>query len=172
MVSGIILLFERPIRVGDTVTVGDITGKVSRIQIRATTIVDWDQRELVVPNKVFITDKLVNWTLTDPVTRVVIPIGIAYGSDEELAMRIFKQVSEETSLILKTPEPSVFFVGFGESSLDFSLRVYVRNMEDRLPVTDELHRRINRAFKEHNIEIPFPQRDLHIRSSALANGQI
>ncbi len=172
MVSGIILLFERPIRVGDTVTVGEVTGKVSRIQIRATTIVDWDQKELVVPNKVFITDKLVNWTLSDPMTRVVIPIGIAYGSDEELVTRIFKQVSEEIPMILKTPEPSIYFIGFGASSLDFSLRVYVRNMEDRLPVTDELHRRIKRAFKKNNIEIPFPQRDLHIRSSNVANGQI
>ena len=105
-------------------------------------------------------------------TRVVIPIGIAYGSDEELVTRIFKQVSEEIPMILKTPEPSIYFIGFGASSLDFSLRVYVRNMEDRLPVTDELHRRIKRAFKKNNIEIPFPQRDLHIRSSNVVNGQI
>jgi potassium-dependent mechanosensitive channel len=168
MVSGIILLFERPIRVGDTVTVGDISGKVSRIQIRATTIVDWDQKELIVPNKMFITDKVINWTLTDSVTRVVIPIGIAYDADEERALLIMKQVIEESPLILKEPEPTVYFSGFGESSLDFSLRVFVRDMEDRLPVADDIRRRIRHAFKEHNIEIPFPQRDLHIRSSALA----
>jgi potassium-dependent mechanosensitive channel len=168
MVSGIILLFERPIRVGDTVTVGNISGKVSRIQIRATTIVDWDQKELIVPNKMFITDKVINWTLTDPVTRIVIPVGISYGTDEELALRIFTQVMNESPLVLKEPEPAVFFVGFGESSLDFSLRIFVSVMEDRLPVTDDIHRRIRRAFKEHNIEIPFPQRDLHIRSSAFA----
>lgn len=172
MVSGIILLFERPIRVGDTVTVGEVTGKVSRIQIRATTLVDWDQKELIVPNKIFITEKLINWTLSDNMTRVVIPVGIAYGSDEEQALRILKQVIEESSLILKDPEPSVFFVGFGESSLDFSLRVFVRGMDDRLPVTDELHRRILHEFRAHNIEIPFPQRDLHIRSSVLSSGNI
>ncbi len=172
MVSGIILLFERPIRVGDTVTVGDVTGKVSRIQIRATTLTDWDQRELVVPNKIFITDKLINWTLTDPVTRVVIPVRIAYGSDEELALRIFKQVIEESPLVLGDPEPSVFFIGFGESSLDFTLRVFVRDMDDRLPVTDDIHRRIRRAFKANNIKIPFPQRDLNIRASEFYNTPI
>ena len=172
MVSGIILLFERPIRVGDTVTVGEVTGKVSRIQIRATTLVDWDQKELIVPNKVFITEKLINWTLSDNITRVVIPVGIAYGSDEEQALRIFKQVMDESPLILKDPEPTVFFVGFGESSLDFSLRVFVPGMEHRNPVIDELHRRILHEFRAHNIEIPFPQRDLHIRSSVLASGDV
>ena len=168
MVSGIILLFERPIRVGDTVTVGDISGKVTRIQMRATTIVDWDQKELIVPNKMFITDKVINWTLTDPVTRVVIPVGIAYDADEAQALRILKQVIKESPLVLKEPKPKVFLVGFGESSLDFSLRVFVREMEDRLPAADDIHRKIRLAFKEHNIEIPFPQRDLHIRSSPFA----
>ncbi|MDH5553495.1 MAG: mechanosensitive ion channel, partial [Nitrosomonas sp.] len=172
MVSGIILLFERPIRVGDTVTVGEVTGKVSRIQIRATTLVDWDEKESIVPNKIFITEKLINWTLTNTMTRVVVPVGIAYGSDEALARRIFSQVIEETSLILKDPKPSVFFVGFGDSSLDFTLRVFVRDMDDRYPVIDELHRRIMHEFQVHNIEIPFPQRDLHIRSSALSKEHV
>lgn len=165
MVSGIILLFERPIRVGDTVTVGDVSGKVCRIQMRATTITDWDQKELIVPNKTFITDKLVNWSLTDTVTRVVISVGVSYDSDDELALRILKQVVDEAPLALKDPEPSVYFLGFGDSSLDYNLRVFVEDLEDRLPVTDDIHRRIRRAFKEHNIEIPFPQRDLHIRST-------
>ncbi len=170
LVSGIILLFERPIRVGDTVTVGDVSGKVSHIEMRATTIIDWDMKELVVPNKTFITEKLINWTLTDTVTRVVIPVGIGYGCDEELALRIFKQIFDESPLVLNEPEPQVFFVGFGESSLDFSLRVFVRELADRLPVTDDIHRRVRRAFKEHNVEIPFPQRDLHIRSSEVPLG--
>lgn len=165
MVSGIILLFERPIRVGDTVTVGDISGKVCRIQMRATTIIDWDQKELIVPNKTFITDKLVNWTLTDTVTRVVIPVGVSYDSDDELVIKLFKQVIKDSPLVLDDPEPSVYFLGFGDSSLDFDLRVYVRELGDRLPAIDDLHRRIRVAFKEHNIEIPFPQRDLHIRTT-------
>ncbi len=171
MVSGVILLFERPIRIGDTVTVGDKTGKVSRIHIRATTLIDWDHKELVIPNKIFITDQFINWTLTNPVTRVVIPVGIAYGSDEKLALRIFKQVFEETPLILKNPEPTAYFVGFGDSSLNFTLRVYVNEIDNILPVTDEIHQRIKCAFKEHNIEIPFPQRDLHICSPVL-DGEI
>ncbi len=165
MVSGIIILFERPIRVGDTITVGDVSGKVCRIQMRATTIVDWDQKELIVPNKTFITDKLINWSLSDTITRVVIPVGISYDSDEEQAIRILKQVIEEAPLILDDPHPSVYFLGFGNSSLDLELRVFIRELGNRLPAIDDLHRRIRRAFKEHNIEIPFPQRDLHIRSS-------
>lgn len=172
LVSGIILLFERPIRVGDTVTVGDVSGKVCRIQMRATTIIDWDMKELVVPNKTFITERLINWTLTDTTTRIVIPVGIGYGCDEEVALKIFKQIFEETPLVLKDPEPSAFFIGFGESSLDFHLRVFVRDLGDRLPVTDDIHRRIRRAFKDHGIEIPFPQRDLHIRSSEVDFGRI
>ena len=170
MVSGIILLFERPIRVGDTVTVGDVTGTVCKIEMRATTITDWDQKELIVPNKMFITDKLVNWTLTDTTLRVVVSVGISYDSDEVLAQDILKQIVADTPKILKQPEPTVYFLGFGESSLDFSIRAYVRDLDDRLPVIDELHNKIRRAFKENNIEIPFPQRDLHIRSSVLSNG--
>lgn len=172
MVSGIILLFERPIRVGDTVTVGDVTGTVCKIEIRATTITDWDQKELVVPNKMFITDKLINWTLTDTTIRVVISVGISYDSDEVLAQRILKQILVDAPKVLNIPEPSVYFLGFGDSSLDFSLRAYVRDLDDRLPVIDELHNKIRQAFKENNIEIPFPQRDLHIRSSVLDGGVI
>lgn len=165
-VSGIILLFERPIRVGDTVTVADVHGNVTRISMRATTIVDWDRKELIVPNKIFITDKLINWTLSDTVTRVVIQVGISYNADEETATRIFRQILEESPLVLDDPKPNVFFLGFGDSSLDFQLMVYVRELADRLKLTDELHRRIRKAFKEHGIEIPFPQRDVHVYSTS------
>lgn len=165
MVSGIILLFERPIRVGDTVTVGDVTGKVCRIQMRATTITDWDQKELIVPNKTFITDKLVNWTLTDSITRVVIPIGVAYEADESLAQALIQQALEECPIVLKDPEPKVYFVGLGDSSLDFSARVFVCGLVERLTVTDEILKKVRELFKQHNIEIPYPQRDIHIRSS-------
>ncbi|MCK5355704.1 MAG: mechanosensitive ion channel, partial [Methyloprofundus sp.] len=119
MVSGIILLFERPVRVGDTVTVDNITGRVARIQMRATTITDWDRKELVVPNKTFITNQLINWTLTDPVTRIVIPLGISYDADVDLAQRIIAETLESVPLVLKDPEPNIFFIGFGDSSLDF-----------------------------------------------------
>ena len=164
-VSGIILLFERPIRIGDTVTVGEISGTVSRIQIRATTITDWERKDLVVPNKSFITDQLVNWTRTDNITRILIPVGIAYGSDTALAYQIITQIIRAHPLVLKEPEATVFFVGFGESSLDFEIRVFVKEIGNRLPLTHDLHMQINREFNERGIEIPFPQRDVHLRST-------
>lgn len=166
LVSGIILLFERPIRVGDTVTVGDVTGRVCRIQMRATHIIDWDMKELVVPNKNIITERLVNWTLTDTVTRVVLMIGVGYGSNVELVERVLKEVINSVESVLSEPEPSVSFMTFGESSLDFRVCVFVRELGDRIPVTHELHKKFYAALQEHQIEIPFPQRDIHIRSVA------
>ena len=166
MVSGIILLFERPIRVSDTVTIGTVTGKVSRIQMRATTLIDWDQKEHVVPNKTFITSPLVNWTLSDTITRVEITVGIAYGSDVELAHKVMLDTVLSTPLILTDPAPSVFIAGFGENSLTFSIRIFVSELSNRLPVTHDLYMRLEKALREHKIEIPFPQRDIHIRSVA------
>lgn len=165
MVSGIILLFERPIRVGDTVTIGDIDGKVSRIQMRATTIVDWDQKELIVPNKSFITEKLVNWSLSDTITRIVIPVGVAYDSDVDQVKSLLQQVIAETPSVLKDPAPDIYFLEFGDSSLNFSVRVFIQNLDDRLPVMNDLHRQIKIAFDNHNIEIPFPQRDINLRTN-------
>ncbi|MFH2002079.1 MAG: mechanosensitive ion channel domain-containing protein, partial [Planctomycetota bacterium] len=164
-ISGIILLFERPIRVGDTVTIAGINGTVSRIRIRATTITDWDRKELIIPNKAFITGELVNWTLSDPITRIIIPVGIAYGSDTTLALRIMEKVTQDSPLSLEDPPPRVLFVRFGESSLDFEVRVFVRGIGNLLSATHELHLAIDKAFREHGIEIPFPQRDLHLRSA-------
>ncbi|MFZ2404677.1 MAG: mechanosensitive ion channel domain-containing protein [Methylobacter sp.] len=166
MVSGIILLFERPIRVGDTVTIGTVTGKVSRIQMRATTLIDMDQKDLIVPNKTFITSQLINWTLSDAITRVVVPVGIAYGSDVDLAHKVMLDTVKAMPLVLSEPEPSVVLIGFGDSSLNFSIRIFVSELSNRLPVTHELHIRLEKALREHNIEIPFPQRDVHVRSVA------
>jgi potassium efflux system protein len=163
-VSGLVILFERPVRVGDTVTVGQLTGKVSQMRIRATTIIDWDRKEIVVPNKAFITEQVVNWTLSDPITRVVIPVGIAYGSDFNLAHRVMEETLRSLPLVLDEPEPRVYFTGFGDSSLDFKLYVYSRELEDRMPLTHAVHREIFAALRRHGIEIPFPQRDLHVRS--------
>ncbi len=164
MVSGIILLFERPIRVGDTVTIGDVSGKVSRIHMRATTLIDWDQKELIVPNKTFITSQLVNWTLSDAVTRVVIPVGIAYGSDLELAHKVMEETVRSTPLVLTEPAPSVLMVGFGDSSLNFSIRIFVSELSNRLPVAHDLHIRLEKALRAHKIVIPFPQRDIHVKT--------
>jgi len=163
-VSGLIILFERPIRVGDTVTVGQLTGTVSRLRIRATTITDWDRKEILVPNKAFITEQVINWTLTDPITRLVIPVGVSYGSDVQKAHRIMEDTLAKLPLVLDDPPPKVYFVGFGESSLDFKLYVFSRQLSDRLPLTHAVHEAILGALRENGIEIPFPQRDLHLRS--------
>jgi potassium efflux system protein len=160
-----VILFERPVRVGDTVTVGQLTGTVSRIRIRATTIVDWDRKEIIVPNKAFITEQVVNWTLSDPITRVSIPVGIAYGSDVELAHRIIQQTLESLPLVLDNPPPRVLFTGFGDSSLNFTLHVFLRQLTDRLTLVDQVHNAVLRVLRENDIQIPFPQRDLHIRST-------
>ncbi len=164
LVSGIILLFERPIRVSDTVTIGAITGKVSRIQMRATTLIDWDQKEHVVPNKTFITSQLVNWTLTDTITRLELFVNIAYGSDLELAHQVMFDCVLSIPEILKDPAPCVLIVGFGESSVNFSIRIFVDEMANRLPATHNLYIRIEKALRKHNIEMPYPQRDIHIKS--------
>lgn len=163
-VSGLILLFERPIRVGDTVTVGTVTGTVTRIRIRATTIVDWDRKELVVPNREFVTGQLINWTLSDAVLRVIVRVGIAYGSNTRLAADILYKVAEENPNVLEDPPPNVVFWTFGESSLDFELRVFVNTPQLYRTIAHELNLAIDDAFRENGIEIAFPQRDLHVRS--------
>lgn len=163
LVSGVILLFERPIRVGDLVTVDGNDGKVMRIQMRATTILDWDKKEVIVPNKTFITNKLVNWSLTETITRVVIPIGVAYGTDVEVAHQLILDTVRSAPLVLEEPEPSVFFVEFGDSSLNFSARAFVGELGHRMPATHDIHMRILAAFRKEGIEIPFPQRDVYVR---------
>jgi len=163
-ISGLILLFERPIRVGDTVTIGGINGTVSKMQIRATTITDFDRKELVVPNKEFVTGQLINWTLSDPILRVIIPVGIAYGSNTARAEELLYQVASKEPLVLDDPKPVVLFSAFGDSSLDFELRVYVREIDSFVPARHALHMAIDRTFREAGIEIAFPQRDIHIRS--------
>ena len=163
-VSGLIILFERPMRVGDTVTVGSVTGIVTRIRIRATTITDWDRKELIVPNKEFVTGQLVNWTLSDSILRVVVPVGVSYGTDVDLACQTMLRVARENPLVMRDPAPSVLFRQFGDSSLNFDLRAYVADFESYLPVLNDLHMCITKAFRQAGIEIPFPQRDLHVRS--------
>lgn len=166
-ISGLIILFERPIRVGDFVTVGGVDGAVTRIRIRATTITDLDRKELIVPNKTFITGELVNWTLSDPVTRVKVPIGIGYGSDTDLAERVMLDEARANSRVLTDPAPNTRMMGYGDSSVDYELRVYVNKWVNIVPVKDELYTAVFKAFKEHGIEIPFPQRDINVRTSGL-----
>ncbi|MDH2997906.1 hypothetical protein A1D22_00975 [Pasteurellaceae bacterium LFhippo2] len=163
-VSGIIILFERPVRVGDMITIGNFSGTVSKIRIRATTLIDGDKKEVIVPNKAFITERIVNWALTNSVTRLVISVGVAYGSDLEKVRALLHQAAEENELVLKDPAPSVFFLSFGASTLDHELRVFVGQLSDRMKTTDALNRRINELFAENNIEIAFNQLDVFIKN--------
>ncbi|MFT7464003.1 MAG: potassium efflux system protein, partial [Pseudohongiellaceae bacterium] len=165
-VSGLIILFERPIRVGDIITVGGIEGVVTRIRTRATTIRDRDRRELLVPNKEFITGQLVNWTLSDPISRLILPVGIAYGSDTALAERTLIEVASAHPMVLESPIPNVVFRNFGDSTLDYELRVFIADRDFWPNVTHELNTAIHQSFAERGLEIAFPQRDLHLRDGA------
>jgi potassium efflux system protein len=163
-VSGIIILIERPVRVGDIVTVGTTEGRVTRLRMRATTILDWDRKEYLVPNKEFITSSVVNWTLSDPITRIIINVGIAYGSDTAKARSLLLKVATENSLVVASPGPTALFRRFGDSTLDFELRVFVENRDLWPQLIDQIHSQIDAAFRAADIEIAFPQRDLHIRT--------
>jgi potassium efflux system protein len=161
-ISGIILLVERPIRVGDWVTIGKVTGVVKRINIRATTVQNWDRLEVVLPNKDLITKEVTNWTLADPVTRITVPIGVAYGSDVDEVKELLLRLVKEQPEVLKDPGPSVIFMKHGESSLDFEVRFFLGQTSLRLEMIDRMNRLINKMLKEKGIRIPFPQRDLHV----------
>ena len=164
LVSGLMLLFERPIRIGDVVTVADISGTVTRIRTRATTITGWDRKELIIPNKEFITGKVVNWSLSDSVLRLTMPVGIAYGSDTQLAREVLTRVVREHPNVLADPAPRIVFMAFGGSSLDFEVRVYIGSMDHYLSTIDEVNDAIDQEFRKAGIEIAFPQRDIHVRS--------
>ena len=165
-ISGLIILFERPIRIGDVVTIGDTEGVVTRIQIRATTIRTWDGKELLVPNKEFITGRLLNWSLSDQITRLTIAVGVAYGSDVQRAMLLMDEAARQNETILDDPGPYIMFNGFGDNALNLELRCYVGSQVHRLPAITNLHEEINRRFNEAGISIAFPQRDVHLDMSA------
>ncbi len=169
-VAGLIILLERPIRVGDIVTVDEVTGVVSKIRIRATSITNWDRKEYVVPNKEFITGRLLNWTLSDKVNRVVVNVGVAYGSDTDMACQLLLQAAKDHPLVSQEPAPVAVFEGFGDSTLNLSLRTFLPSLDHRLQVIHELHTAIDRAFRKAGLEIAFPQRDLHIRTIAKESG--
>ncbi len=166
-VSGLILLAERPIRVGDVVTVNGINGKVSRIRTRATTIAQWNGRELILPNKNFVTGEVINWTLSETKVRVDIPVGVSYDADDALAKRLLVQAAREHPIVLNDPEPSAYFVGFGASALDFELRAWIPDPEYLPQVREDLLKAVRKSYREAKLEIAFPQRDLHLRSGKL-----
>jgi potassium efflux system protein len=163
-ISGIIILFERPIRIGDVVTVGDTDGVVTRIRSRATTIRNWDGKELLVPNKEFITGRLLNWSLSDQATRIVLSVGIAYGSDVRQAMQLLEEAARENEDVVDQPPPSVIFETFGDNSLGLLLRCFVASTDQRYATVSALNQAINDKFSAAGIVIAFPQRDIHLET--------
>ncbi|EKT55222.1 mechanosensitive channel MscK [Providencia rettgeri] len=164
-VSGIILLFERPIRIGDTVTIGTYSGTVSKIRIRATTIVDFDRKEVIIPNKAFVTERLINWSLSDTVTRITIAIGVAYGSDLDKVKRVLLSAATSNNKVMTEPAPNVYFTSFGASTLDHELRFYVRQIGDRGVTSDEVNRAIDKLCRENDIDIAFNQLEVHLHNN-------
>lgn len=168
-ISGLIILFEKPIRIGDTVTIRDLTGTVSKIQIRATTIIDWDRKEIIVPNKAFITEQLVNWSLSDPITRVIIFVSVARDSDPARVEAALYQAVEESEEALPNPEPEVWFAGFGQHTQDFEVRAYAKDMASRWPLKHRLHKRISKKLKENGLELAYPQLEIHLNNGPSSN---
>jgi small-conductance mechanosensitive channel len=162
-VSGLILLFERPVRVGDYIELGGNWSEIKKIGLRATTVQTFDQADVIIPNADLVTNQVTNWTLSNRRARLIIPVGVAYGSDVSLVIETLKACADAHSTVAKTPAPQVLFLRFGESSLDFELRVWVLDVDNRLTAQSELHQEIDRRFREAKIEIAFPQRDLHLR---------
>lgn len=155
-ISGLIILFEKPIRIGDTVTIRDLTGSITRINTRATTITDWDRKEIIVPNKAFITEQFVNWSLSDSVTRVVLTIPAPARVNSDEVTTILRQAAERCTYVLDMPAPDVFLVDLQQGIQLFELRVHAAEMGHRMPLRHELHQLILRGFAEHGIEMPFP----------------
>jgi small-conductance mechanosensitive channel len=164
-VSGIILLMERPIQVGDRVEVGNTNGDVVKIAPRSTWIRTNDNVVMIIPNSEFINSHVTNWTANDRQVRFAIPLGVSYSSDPEVVREILEEVAGRHPDVLTLPPPEVLFTGFGDSSLDFELRVWtITRVQFPKILASEIYFMIFKAFKEHGIEIPFPQRDLHVKS--------
>lgn len=168
-VSGLIILVERPIVVGDRIDVGGIEGDVVEIKARSTTIITNDNISIIVPNSEFISARVINWSHGDPKVRFRIPIGVAYGSDPRQVERLLLEVAATVEDVMKDPPPAVRFASFGDSSLNFELCVWTCTLvHNKTRLISEINFRVFDKFKEHGIEIPFPQRDIHIRSDARA----
>ncbi|MBR9727676.1 mechanosensitive ion channel domain-containing protein [Shewanella intestini] len=163
-ISGLIILFEKPIRIGDTVTIRNLTGTVTRIEIRATTISDWDRKEIIVPNKAFITEQLVNWSLSDPITRVIVKVSVARDADPTKVEMLLHQAVRECEMSLSTPEPDVWFVGFGQHTQDYEVRSYAKEMDDRMPLRHMLHKQISKKLRQNQVELAYPQMEIHLNN--------
>lgn len=171
-ISGLIILFERPIKLGDRIVVGDIEGDVTSIGARSTTVLTNDNISIIVPNSRFITENVVNWSHSGETIRFRIPLSVAYGSDARLVEKLLLEVAKENSDVLESPAPAVRLVEFGDSGLQFELRAWTGALLHRKGLlVSALNFAILDKFREHNIEIPFPQRDIHIKSGPLPFGK-
>lgn len=163
-ISGIILLLERPIKVGDRVVVGDTEGDIQEIHLRSTIVRTLNNVSIIVPNSEFISSNVINWSYVDPKVRIEIPIGVSYDSDLDLVLSSLREIAEENNEVLKEPEPEVLFEAFGDSAWDLNLRVWIGDPKRHQQVRSDINCAIVRKFRANKIEIPFPQRDLHVRS--------
>jgi small-conductance mechanosensitive channel len=166
LVSGLILIFSRTLREGDVVEVGSLTGTVRKISVRATTVETFDNAVIFVPNSEFISTRLINWTRNSRTVRREIAVGVAYGTDHKLVEQLLLKAAGSNTRVLKYPKPSVFFVGFGGSTLDFSLRFWVNDYNDGLAVSSALRGEILTLFARHKVEVAFPQLDVHLKGES------
>ncbi len=163
--SGLIVLLERPIKIGDVVKIGQTVGTVVDIKMRVTIVNTLDNETIIVPNSDLISKEVINWSYQDLTLRLRIPVGVAYGTDVDLVREKLLEVAEELPDVLKEPEPYVYFKEFGDSSLDFELRIWIPSSEYRINVASEARFKIKEKFKESGIQIPFPQHDVWIKSN-------
>ncbi|MBD3403539.1 mechanosensitive ion channel [candidate division GN15 bacterium] len=163
-IAGIVLLFERPIRIGDRITVGDTLGDVIAINMRSTTIRSLQNIAIIVPNSEFVSTQVVNWSHSDLKVRLDLEVGVSYGSDLDAVLQSLREVAEENPRVMKSPPPEVLHRGFGDSAWNMELRVWIQSPEFQFTVESELYCAVVRKFRERGVEIPFPQRDLHVRS--------
>jgi small-conductance mechanosensitive channel len=166
-VAGLILLFERPIEIGDRVTIGGTVGDVVAINIRSTTICTLNNISIIVPNSEFVSSRVVNWTHGDPTVRLDLPVGVSYDSDLDTVVKALREVADENNKLLKDPQPEIFFASFGDSSWNLELRVWLSDLAHYYQIHSEINSAIVRKFRKLGVEIPYPQRDLHLRQPFL-----
>jgi small-conductance mechanosensitive channel len=162
--SGLILVFERPIQVGDFIEVGDLNGTVERIGARSTEIRTLDRVSIIVPNSRFLDSEVINWSHGNPISRLHLPLGVAYGSDPQQVRTVLIEAASAHPKVLASPAPSLLFKGFGDSSLDFELLIWTAEPDKQFLLKSDLYFLIYEVLNQNQIEIPFPQRDLHLRS--------
>ncbi|WVD64764.1 miniconductance mechanosensitive channel MscM [Utexia brackfieldae] len=170
-ISGLIILFEKPIRIGDTVTIRDLTGSITKINTRATTIVDWDRKEIVMPNKAFITEQLINWSLSDAITRIVLTVPATINASSETIIDILKVAAQECSYVLDDPEPQIFLVDIQEGIQLFEIRVFAAEMAHRMPLRSEIQQLILDGYRKHDLELPFPPLQTNIEALGRKSGR-